>query len=358
MAGFRRVVAGLFSLLFVVCCFGCQKVPEIAIIEETTELTTVNNCVINPLTGEKTMDEAAVGKRPMAVVVQNSESARPQWGMCSPDIIIEGIAEAGITRMLWLYSDVNKIPKVGSIRSARMDFLEMAEGFDAIFVHCGQSETAEAAIHSRRIDTINGSRWLGTYLKRDPERLKKVSSEHTVYTTGKMLKDCMSAENYRTELKEGYSNLLKFNPEGQPSTFSDGLCTSLRISYSNSYTYTFKYNENDKTYYSYIGLSKLVPFVEDSGKQVHFENLIILYLPSYQIINEKGTYDMDLSGGDGLIVSNGSYEEIEWEKSNTPSEPLKLYSKNGDPLVLNSGKSYIGLVPKQKARMTLIEGNN
>lgn len=122
--------------------------------------------------------------------------------MCSPDIIIEGLAEGGVTRMLWLYSDVNEIPKVGSIRSARMDFLEMAEGFDAIFVHCGQSQTAAAAINARHIDTINGGVWLGKYLKRDEQRLREVSSEHTVYTTGKMLGKCLSEQNYRTEKRK------------------------------------------------------------------------------------------------------------------------------------------------------------
>ncbi len=81
---------------------------------------------IDPLTGLSGFK--AQGKRPIAVVVNNSKPARPQWGLFTPDIVFEGVTEAGITRMLWLYSDINKIPdKVGSLRSARHDFVEIAE---------------------------------------------------------------------------------------------------------------------------------------------------------------------------------------------------------------------------------------
>lgn len=353
----KRIFSFVAALIMLMAVSACSKTPEKEPVKTETkkETTTKNTNVINPLTGEQTLSPAAVGKRPMAVVVQNSEACRPQWGMCSPDIIIEGLAEGGVTRMLWLYSDVNEIPKVGSIRSARMDFIEMAEGFDAIFVHCGQSETAAAAISARNIDTINGGVWLGKYLKRDEQRLKEVSSEHTVYTTGDMLSKCLSEQNYRTEKKDGYDSILSFNTEGKPENYSDGTCTSLRISYSGGYTYTFEYKESDGKYYNNIGYKTTKPFVEYGGKQENFENVIILYIPSYKVINAKGSVDMDLSGGDGLIVSNGTYEEITWKKGNTPSNTLKLYKKNGDELKLNAGQSYIGLLPKNRASSTVIK---
>lgn len=332
----------------------CKKKQKVETTTTTKVTTTKNTCIINPLTGLRDLDPSAEGKRPMAVVVQNSEAARPQWGMCSPDIIIEGLAEGGITRMLWLYSDVNDIPKVGSIRSARMDFLEMAEGFDAVFVHCGGAETAYNAIHSRNIDTIDGAKYLGKYEFRDAERLKKVSSEHTVYTTGKLLSECLSNEGYRTEKKSGYDDILSFCDENSKRSYSSGKCSSLRISYSYSYTYTFKYNTDDKKYYDYIGYKDLKAFSEDGGKQVSFTNVIILYLPSIAYINAKGTVDMDLSKGRGILASNGTYEDITWEKGNTPSNTLKLYDSKGDSLKLNAGQSYIGLLPEKCSYATII----
>ena len=63
---------------------------------------------INPLTGMSGFD--AQGKRPVAVMINNSKPARPQWGLCTPDIVVEGVTEAGITRMLWLYADIDDVP--------------------------------------------------------------------------------------------------------------------------------------------------------------------------------------------------------------------------------------------------------
>ena len=68
----------------------------------------------------------------------------------------------------------------------------------------------------------------------------------------------------------------------------------------------------------------------------------------------SGRVDMDLSGGEGFYISNGTYETITWKKGNTPSNPLKLYDKNGNELVLNAGKSWIGLLPDNYSENTVI----
>lgn len=55
----------------------------------------------------------------MALVVENAQAARPQWGINSPDIIVEGEVEGGETRMLWLFADYTSVPdKIGPMRSA------------------------------------------------------------------------------------------------------------------------------------------------------------------------------------------------------------------------------------------------
>ena len=92
--------------------------------------------MLNPFTGESGFSESAVGKRPVAIVVENLRPARPQWGITSPDIICEGEVEGGISRMLWLYADVNDVPeKVGPLRSARPSYVKFSTFFDAIFIH-------------------------------------------------------------------------------------------------------------------------------------------------------------------------------------------------------------------------------
>ena len=103
----------------------------------------------NSLTGETAdqgYDEAAAERRIAAIVVENAPDARPQWGMddenYSPDIILQGEVEGGITRTLWFYADYEKLPEIiGPTRSARPPFILFSELFDGIFIHWGKSHS-------------------------------------------------------------------------------------------------------------------------------------------------------------------------------------------------------------------------
>lgn len=351
MKNFTKLISVIMALSFVLCLSSCKKKQETATTTKATT-TTSANANKNPLTGVSDLAADAIGKRPIAVVVQNSPASRPQWGMCSPDIIIEGLVEGGITRMLWLYSDVNKIPKVGSIRSARIDFIEMAEGFDAIFVHWGRSATADAALNNRNVDDIDGLYYSTKYFARDQARRNSgYSLEHTAYTTGEMISKGISELSLRTDIKSDYKNLLSFNKESSPAAYSSGSCSSVKFKYSNSFVYTYNYDSATKKYFSNLNGKA---FCEDGGTQLSVTNVIILYFPSYSVINSKGSIDMDLTGGTGIICSNGTYETIKWEKGNTPSNPIKLYTNDGKTLKLNAGKSYIGFVPNSNSSSTVI----
>lgn len=345
----KSFITVVFALIMLVSAFGCTKKDDKTGKDgnNNNDVTKpVSTLLVNPLTGENTLSAGAAGKRPVAVVINNAPKARPQWGLCSPDIVIEGLVEAGITRMLWLYSDVNQIPKVGSIRSARHDFLEVAEGFDAIFVHWGGSKYAYQAISDRKIKDIDGLT-KAKYFARDTSR--NVPREHTGYTTGEKLKQAISELSIRTEINKSYSSPFRFNTSA--ATYSTGACQSIKISFSGSYNHTFKYNAEDKLYYNYMNDYKMV---DSEGKQMAIKNVVVLYIPSYKVINSSGSIDMDLSGGKGIIASNGTYENIKWKKGNTPSNMISLYKEDGSELKLNVGKSYIGIVPQSRSGSTVI----
>jgi hypothetical protein len=85
-------------------------------------------------------DPAVLERRPIAVKVsQFPRSVRPQSGLSLADLVFEHYAEAGVTRMtaIFLGSDA---PKVGSIRSARLIDLVLAESYDAMLVTSGSSQ--------------------------------------------------------------------------------------------------------------------------------------------------------------------------------------------------------------------------
>ena len=58
-------------------------------------------------------------------------------------------------------------------------------------------------------------------------------------------------------------------------------------------------------------------------------NVLVLYCPVKSMGDAGGCIDMDLTGGNGIYASNGTYEQITWKKGNTPASPLKLYASDG-----------------------------
>ena len=92
----------------------------------------------NPLTGLPIEPEYEQ-RRPVAVMLNNLKKAQPQLGNSQADIIYEVPAEGGITRMLAVYQSLEDVGSIGSIRSARPYYIELALGHDALYVHAGGS---------------------------------------------------------------------------------------------------------------------------------------------------------------------------------------------------------------------------
>lgn len=318
---------------------GAETTTE-AVTETTTEPEPLD---INPLTGLSGFPESAQGKRPVAVVVENHPQARPQWGLCSPDIVIEGLAEGGITRMMYVFADITSAPKVGPTRSARNNYIEMAAALDAVYVHFGGSYAAYNLMKSDSgIDHIDGS-YDGKYFSRDKSR--GVATEHTAYTTGEWITNAIADKGFRTEVDEKYAAPFKFAK--QTRTLANQ-CESVKVVFSNNYTHTFQYDSTDGLFYNVMNTT---PMKDADGKQMAVENVIVIYCNVTSLNGDAKLVNWNLTSGKGLYFSNGGYEEITWEKGGV-HDMLKLYSADGSELELNQGKSWIGFVPQANSGST------
>ncbi|MBO7178723.1 MAG: DUF3048 domain-containing protein [Clostridia bacterium] len=343
----------VFALTLVITAFtGCggKKEEPTTTTEPTTIITTEPPVVYrNPLTGEAGYNEALLGNRPVMVVVENHPQARPQWGLTSSDIVFEMVAEGGITRMILMYADASLLPdKIGPVRSTRHYFLDLAEGYDAIFTHFGQSTYAKTQLANHDIDNINGY-VDGSYFSRDKSR--NVDSEHTAYTTKDNIIKAIENKEYRTTLKEGYDNAFQFNIDGN-EVLADGSCVTATVSFSSSYTYTLNYDKQENVYYSSLNGN---PFVSSDGTQQNFQNIVVLYTNISAISGDaKNRVDFDLSEGTGTYISNGSYCEIKWKKGDS-TDMLKLYDTEGEELKLNVGRTYIAICDDSRESVNTIE---
>lgn len=349
-----KITAKILSSVLAIACIlsfaACngdngETVPVDNSSDSSTNATPVST-TINPLTGLSGLSESAVGKRPVAIMVENHPDARPQWGLCTPDIIVEGLVEGGITRMMWIYADVSSVPKIGPTRSSRHDYVEVAMGLDAIYIHFGGSTVAYSLFSKdSSINHIDGSKADGSYFKRDTSR--NVDSEHTAYTTGEMLTKAISSHSFRTDVKADYASPFAFAAEKR--TLSGNTCSSVTVSFSDSYNHTFKYNSTDGLYYNFMGTSKMV---DDKGTQMAVSNVIVLYCGVSQL--DAKLVEWDLTSGKGIYVSNGKTENITWSKGTGTHSKLKLCGTDGSELKLNTGKSWIGFIPTSRQANTTV----
>ena len=76
----------------------------------------------NLLTGLGDLSEEAIGKRPVAVMVNNVQKAMPQYGIGQADLIFEIPVEGDVTRFMALYGDYTKVPKICPIQKLSLLF--------------------------------------------------------------------------------------------------------------------------------------------------------------------------------------------------------------------------------------------
>jgi len=336
----KKALSIILCIVVISALFACGKKEEPTTTQPTTTTTTTETTtkapeITNPLTGEKDYNKSAVGVRPVAIVVENLSPARPQWGIETPDIIVEGEVEGGISRMLWLYADYTAVPKkVGPIRSARPSYVKFSEYFDSIYVHWGGSHSKGSytggygVIKKDKVDDIDGMNG-GKLFGRDTTR--KVSSEHRGILYGDKLAEVIKDKKFRTKLDDSKFSVLEFNE----STVDAGSekAASLNAKFS-SRTDTRKFSYKDGKYHC-----------GDWKCDVAFENvIIILDQTKYITTPYKGSSTTYLNylykGGEGYYASNGTVTKIKWE---VKDNKICFTDSSSNALKLNPGKSYIGL---------------
>lgn len=350
----------LVLLLLLSSCGGKEEPP----VEETpsasptpvAELTpeptpTPYDGPVSPLSGLP-IGEEWVNRRPVAIMLNNLKEALPQMGQSQADIIYEVPAEGGITRMLGVYQSLDGVGKIGSIRSARPYYLELALGHDAIFIHAGGSEDAYSKIAQWGVAALDGVR--GPYMSnsengnlmwRDPERKKSYSLEHTVVTTGEsIIQRFAGYTNLRQEHREGYVYDMAFAEDGTPAGGSPA--SQIEVPFSNYKTGLFTYDVGSGLY---LAEEYGKAYIDgNTGEQVGVTNVVIIKTACRNTGDKLGHITVDLSsGGTGYFACGGKVIDLTWSKS-YPDGQLHYKDLDGNPITFGVGRTYVCVVPTDR----------
>lgn len=298
----------------------------------------------NPLTGLQ-VEEEFEQNRPIAVMLNNLKKALPMYGTSTADILVEALAEGGITRLVGIWQNATQVPKIGSVRSTRAYYLDVAAGFDAILLHAGGSPEAYSLISQRGMtawDCVNGP-YEGSLFYRDSERKKNAGYEHSVFTTGERITEQLEKNKARLTHEEGYDNGLRFAPDATPE--NGETAEKLTLPYSSYKTGVFTYNPEDKLYYV-EEYDK--PFADgENDEQVAVTNVIVMETAVSLIKGDSsGRLRTEMTGtGSGIYACGGKYVPIKWSRDNWDST-FNFTLEDGTPLTLSCGKTYINIFPK------------
>ena len=314
----------------------------------------------NPLTGLP-MDEKYVNRRPVAVMLNNIKKAQPQLGVGKADMIYEIPAEGGVTRLIALYQEIDKAGTLGSIRSARPYYLEVALGHDALLVHAGGSEEAYQDIQSWSIDNMDGVRG-GSDEKifwRDPDRRKSMGYEHSMLTSGENIQEYIDSHfrvfhesNYRW--RQTYSDTANLAKSDYAIRYGVIPAEKITVPYNGGYkTGVFEYDAKTNRY---LANQYGKPHIDGiTGEQIGAENLLILDT-EMEVLDKAGRLKVRMTGtGTGVYCQSGYAIPIQWQKTDRNS-PFVYTHENGDLLTFLPGQTYICMIDPSGAVIDIQPG--
>lgn len=279
--------------------------------DQAPEYEIANTGPVSPITGIQCDNW---NRRPIAVMQPSDPQARPAAGFSEADIVFELPAYANsVTRLMGVY--LCNIPKeVGAIRSSRHDYIPLAKGLDAVFIHWGGSHFALDLLKKNVIDHIDCmassacERWAVT---------GKMRMEDTGHIKGeKALAEIKKLGFEREGKVNGYPHKEEAPLDQRPNG------GRLRVAFPNPWDVSYDYDKNSN---SYLRIWDGVADTDRNNNQrLAPKNVVVMFAQDEQITNSQDYV------GKGL---KNPWEGVEEEK-NTGSESISGRYNNiqlGDP---------------------------
>jgi hypothetical protein len=283
-------------------------------------------------------------RRPIAVMQPADVPARPIAGLSDADMVIEmPVITATITRLMGIYICGNP-DDVGSMRSARHDFVPIAKSLDAIFVHWGRSDIPAfiERLNSGVIDNINCNNDAGRSGQdccyRKTGMARGVDSGYAKFSK---LLECSKNFGYRMEGQfSGYAHQGEAPLEQRPNT------AHLRIGFPGPYEVEYDY---DKASNSFLRIWGNAPdYDRNNKKRLAPKNVAVITAVSEQIEGQYNNvqlgdpwYDTSDSG-EARYYINGKEILGTWKKDKSRIDSkLLFYDSTGQEIKFVPGQIWV-----------------
>lgn len=322
-----------------------DSTPESPVVEESsTEQPVVEETREGMYRSEITnewIDESLKNQRPVAIMVDNESTALPHYGLTEADVVYEimnSTANGRITRLMAVVKDWGKITQFGSIRSTRSTNIMLAAEWNAVLCHDGGPFYVNDWLAKKYSANFSGG---FTRVNNGKKR------EFTEYVCTGDLDKMFSNSKYSTEYNEYYPGQHYFfsDTEIDLSTKGNAIsCTEIELPFPHNSS-RLQYNESTGTY-DYYEYGKAHTDPQHGNAQLTFKNLLIQNTTFAQL-DDNGylIYNAIDSGRSAYYITNGKAIEVTWIKAGESEPTIYLDKQTGEQIELNTGKTYVALVP-------------
>ncbi|MBR5669480.1 DUF3048 domain-containing protein [Candidatus Saccharibacteria bacterium] len=291
------------------------------------------------LTGNELNSEELANRPATCIMIENSPAARPQSGLKDAGIVIESLAEGGISRFMGIFQE-SQPQYIGPVRSVRMAYVELAKPYHCSIAHAGGATNAVNLIRNnsgfRDIDQFFND---STY-----RRIRSRGSPHNLYTSFEKIDALNYKKGYRSSEFKGFA---RTPVNAEPET-PEKVATKIKITMSGPlYNPVYTYDKNTNKYLrAHESGGPHYDIMESGVKTQHAPDVVIaMKVTAYTRATESKYSDYTTTGiGDAYIFQNGGVISARWERKDADSE-LRFVDTSGNDIQLNRGQTWISLYP-------------
>jgi hypothetical protein len=282
-----------------------------------------------------------VSAAPLIVQIENSDAARPQSGLNSPDVLVEYTTEGGITR----YSAIFFAPPppgtaIGPVRSARLATVHLTQLLHAVLAYSGASTFINGQLAATGVKHYDEDSAAG-----DLFRVDFRAAPHNLYTDGAHLADLLGKA---AAPPVGYTAWLRQPAAAtEPSTPAPGFSVPLSDSEVPHFEWNPQLNGYTRTEPS------TGPVVDaNTGARFVAPTVVVMQVDvsvSPEVHDVNGVLGLEhvLTGtGSAQVFTGGNQYSATWSESADAGGLPALTLADGSPAPVAPGLVAICLVPK------------
>lgn len=325
------IISGALAGVLVIIFWFWWGSNEINILNGQSAITVTNDLPKSNISGVSCDN---YNRRPMAVMFSSDPETRPLSGLSKADIVFEmPVTPGGVTRMMAVFQ-CNEPGEIGSVRSAREDFIPLVAGLGAVLAHWGGEKEALKKLNSHIIDNVDAMVYENKYFYRK----SGVRQPHNGFTDlDKLLKGSQ-------ELKYAQENNFSGYPHRDQKSSSNiiNIVDSFFINYSFPFDIQWVYDRDKNIYRRSRGGKPEID--RNDGSQVEAAVIVIMIATS-RFTNKDYLNVTVTGGGDAEVYQNGAKISGKWEKdASRLDSKLFFYDTEGKEIEFSPGPIWVEIV--------------